>query len=413
MAFKSNITKRVRRRKLTSGEIVKQQRYVLNYNEPHSGQRRQEFFETLRAAEARRADLTAKVASDAYVDERTVPTVGAAIDHWIADRTGKVKANTLVGYKVVAEHIRGPYFDGGAKDKLKWRASGKLPKGCRLVPMLGDIKTSELTTARIRVWHRELTALSGQYTANRAKSHLISILSLNEEDFRVRAPSMPRGLGRNRVKVKKAILESSEIAALVEAARKDPEHGVYYAFPFLAGTRPSEQLGLLWEDIDFEAGAIRIRRIQERTGELTGMTKTEAGMRDIPMGAMLRAMLLEWRVRCPRLGKELHRVFPGPGRLQPWPKAARTGGGGPLLYQNFRRRYWEPPFKALGLSYVTPHSARHSYISTLQSEGIEVGLVAKLAGHANATVTLGHYTQAVRGGAAAAAALDRAYATAK
>ena len=139
------------------------------------------------------------------------------------------------------------------------------------------------------------------------------------------------------------------------------------------------------------------------------MTKTEAGTRDIPMGATLREMLLEWRVRCPRKGKELHRVFPGPGRLQPWPMP-RIGGGGPLLYQNFRRRYWEPVFERLGLPYVTPHSARHSFISTLQAQGIEVGLVAQIAGHANPTVTLGHYTQAVRGGDAAIAALDRAYA---
>jgi len=42
---------------------------------------------------------------------------------------------------------------------------------------------------------------------------------------------------------------------------------------------------------------------------------------------------------------------------------------------------------------VTLHSARHSYISTLQAEGIEVGLVAKLAGHVNPAVTLGIYTQ--------------------
>jgi integrase len=38
---------------------------------------------------------------------------------------------------------------------------------------------------------------------------------------------------------------------------------------------------------------------------------------------------------------------------------------------------------------LTPHSARRSYISALQAEGIEVGLVAKLAGHANPAVTLG------------------------
>jgi integrase len=33
-----------------------------------------------------------------------------------------------------------------------------------------------------------------------------------------------------------------QIATLIEAARQDAEHGIYYAFPFLAGTRPTEQL---------------------------------------------------------------------------------------------------------------------------------------------------------------------------
>jgi hypothetical protein len=40
----------------------------------------------------------------------------------------------------------------------------------------------------------------------------------------------------------------------------------------------------------------------------------------------------------------------------------------------------------------------------------EIGLVAKIAGHANANVTLGHYTQAIRGGESAALALEQAYA---
>ena len=65
----------------------------------------------------------------------------------------------------------------------------------------------------------------------------------------------------------------------------------------------------------------------------------------------------------------------GPGSM-----IAGTGGGGPILYQNLRKRYWQPAFKRLGLPYVTPHSARHSFISTMQVQGIEVGLVAKIAG---------------------------------
>jgi integrase len=73
------------------------------------------------------------------------------------------------------------------------------------------------------------------------------------------------------------------------------------------------------------------------------------------------------------------------------------------------KRFWKPAFAKAELPYVTPHSARHSFISTMQAQGIEVGLVASLAGHANPIVTLGHYTQAVRGGEEAVKALEAAY----
>ena len=75
-----------------------------------------------------------------------------------------------------------------------------------------------------------------------------------------------------------------------------------------------------------------------------------------------------------------------------------NGGCGPLIYGNFPQALLVDDAEALGLPAVTPHSARHSFISTLQAQGVEVGLVAKLAGHKNAVVTLSHYTHAMRGG---------------
>jgi integrase len=48
------------------------------------------------------------------------------------------------------------------------------------------------------------------------------------------------------------------------------------------------------------------------------------------MGNLLRGLLREWRVASPRRDGELHRVFPGPGNLQPWP-LPRIGGDGPLV----------------------------------------------------------------------------------
>ena len=96
---------------------------------------------------------------------------------------------------------------------------------------------------------------------------------------------------------------------------------------------------LLWTCIDFEANVVRIERAQMRYGALSEFTKTEAGRRDIPMSPMLREMLLAWRVRCPRKDGELHRVFPAPGARRAWP-LPREGGGRPLTYGNFRKRYW-------------------------------------------------------------------------
>jgi integrase len=61
---------------------------------------------------------------------------------------------------------------------------------------------------------------------------------------------------------------------------------------------------------------------------------------------------------------------------------------------------------------VTPHSARLSLFSTLQAQGVKVGIVAKCAGHKNAVVTLSHYTHAVSLGADAVRTLDRVYSAA-
>jgi integrase len=118
-------------------------------------------------------------------------------------------------------------------------------------------------------------------------------------------------------------------------------------------------------------------------------------------------MLIEWQQYCPRKNGALHFVFPSLGRLRN--DGTVRGGGGPLSYTNYRNRVWVKAFAQMTMPYVTPHSARHTFISTLQAQGAEVGLVAQLAGHANPAVTLSHYTQAVRGGALAVERLDAAY----
>lgn len=409
--FRVSITRQERRRVLGSGKVVVQTRFFVNHRCPKTGARKLPSFERFKDALAFKNKLIAAVETGAYAPKRKAPTVAEAVDHWLMVKQGQVRLRTYRGYKDGSKVIVGPLLRGTSKERADWTSTGIRSPGATLIPMLGDIKVSELTTADIRAWHQTVKVEVSHYMAGRARMFLSAALALAEEDFGVRTPRMPTQLGRGRHKPKKLILTTEQIAQLLAAARADKQWGIHYALPFLAGTRPSEQLALLWETVDFERGIIRICRTQEADGSLAELTKTEAGMREVPMCATLREMLLEWRVSCPRLRGQLHRVFPGPGRLQAWP-LPRLDGGGPLRYQNYRNRVWAPALRRLGLPPVTPHSARHSFISILQAQGVEVGLVAKLAGHANPNVTLGHYTQAVRGGEAAVQALDAAFARA-
>src|ERR1700722_14084450 len=112
MTLNINITKRVRRRRYRGGAVVRLTRYVVNYRDPRTGQRRQEFFERAKDAQQRRSELLAMVAAGSYVDERAAPTVAEAVDHWLADRAAKIKASTFASHRAVVAHITGPWLAG-------------------------------------------------------------------------------------------------------------------------------------------------------------------------------------------------------------------------------------------------------------------------------------------------------------
>lgn len=407
-AFTASITKRDRRRRQRSGEIVVQTRFVVSFREPRTGRRKQLFFERQKDAVAMRDALVVSVVTGTYAEAHTNLTVAEVVDYWLHNRKCEVKPSTWDSYRQAAGYITGPLLVGTQPERHVYARTGERPEGAQLIEMLGPRLIADLTTADIRSWHKTLTAQVSAYTANVAKKYLRAALALAAEDFHLRAPPMPTMRGRGRAKPRKAILSPAQVGQLLVAALRDAQRGVYYAFPFLTGARPSEQLALLWEDVDLATGVIRIRRMQERDGSITDLTKTVAGTREIPIAPLLRSMLMRWRSNCPSKTGEPRRVFPALGAAD---AAAHKKRGGALSYTNFRSNYWRPALLALGLPYVTPHSARHAFISILQAKGIEVGLVAQLAGHANATVTIGYYTQAVRGGEAAVLALEQAYGT--
>jgi integrase len=93
---------------------------------------------------------------------------------------------------------------------------------------------------------------------------------------------------------------ADEIKLLLERAAGDLRPLIHTAI--LTGMRPSEIRGLMWDNVDFKEGAIRVRQRADRLGHI-GRPKSKAGRRDIPVGPALLALLREWRLKCPRKDK--------------------------------------------------------------------------------------------------------------
>lgn len=402
----ASVTKRIRLRRRSTGETVSHVRYVVDYRDPH-GKRRQFFFKSRQDALTYREQLFARVRRGTWDRGALSLSLSQILEHWLQETKPHVRPCTWRNYEKVLRYAMGPLPEGNAAERRRITL-GRTEGPQAFVELLGNPPLHDLTTAQIRQWHATLAATVGRRTADEMKRCLAAALKLASEDFDLGVPAVPPSrAGGARGHERKSILRPAQVRQLLEIAAQDEDRGIYYAFPFLTGLRPSEQLGLLWKDVDFDSMTLEVVRTQAPDGTIQEATKSASSARTVPLPKQLQDMLIAWKRVCPPDIAGIGRVFPTIGRK--YKSGATARAGLPLTYYNFRSHYWKPALVACRLPYVSPHSARHTYISTLQAVGVEVGLVAKLVGHSNPNITLAHYTHAVRGGAFAAHALQQAY----
>src|SRR5262245_33003515 len=102
MTFTASITKRDRRRRLKSGAVVVQTRFVVNFRDPATGRRKQLFFARQKEALAMRDAMLASMATGSYTEVSTDLTVAAAMAHWLEHRRREVKPGTWDSYQQAA-----------------------------------------------------------------------------------------------------------------------------------------------------------------------------------------------------------------------------------------------------------------------------------------------------------------------
>jgi len=149
-------------------------------------------------------------------------TVAQAYEYWLENRRDEVKKNTWKGYRQYSVYIVGPLLVGTRTERVRFSRRGVKRADAQFVEMLGSVPIAELTTARIRAWHKTLQVLVSSHTANVAKKFLRAALALAAEDQRVLSvPHMPTRLGRGTPRPRKSILSPEQVGVLLTHARQD------------------------------------------------------------------------------------------------------------------------------------------------------------------------------------------------
>jgi integrase len=149
------------------------------------------------------------------------------------------------------------------------------------------------------------------------------------------------------------------------------------------GLRVSELLGLKWADVNFTAGEIVLCRGIVR--QYIGKMKTEASRKPVPLDLGLGDVLKRWRGIAP-YNQDGDYIFASPdkhGQQPYWPNAAMEDHIRPAaLRAGIQKR-------------VGWHTMRHSFGTLVNSGGADVATTQALMRHANASITMDKYVQAV------------------
>ena len=206
-----------------------------------------------------------------------------------------------------------------------------------IVPALGELKVAEVERKHILAFHYELR--EKPTVANRALEMLIKMFNLAEA-WELRPPGKNPGRFVRRYKVQaqhERFLTPEELGRLGRALDAAPaerlasRHGAAaIRLLVLTGCRRNEILGLRWEDVDFEAGELRLR-------------DTKTGARMVPLTPAAAEVL-----------EDLPRV---PGN--PWVFPGKKRG----THQRNINDSWDRIRKRAGLDGVRLHDLRHSCAS--------------------------------------------------
>ncbi|OJF10941.1 integrase [Couchioplanes caeruleus subsp. caeruleus] len=263
-------------------------------------------------------------------------------------------------------------------------------------PVLGERPIAEITRREMRLWQeglvaKKLAAKTIQNIRGETVSPIFEAACLPGEDDEppLRTYNPLKGLALpQRIRPPREIVEDQREARLViEAAYEiDPNAADLMLTLLATGMRWGETAGLPVQAVNVERGTVSIMQVLRREHfqwKVIPQPKTKDGYREIPVPAQVMKVIA---ARCGSRDRDAF-VFTAPM-------------GGHWLHDNFYDDRWKKIrtlAEANGLrKRRTMYGLRHSLLTWLASEGVDLTTLRTIAGHKRVSTTFDIYVHSTR-----------------
>jgi integrase len=364
----------VRKRTWTNQDGSQGEAWVAAYTD-HAGKRRIRSFGKKQEAVAYHASVANDLRSGIHVPDSQSVTVAAAGRLWLQScEAAGLERSTMAYYR---QHLE-----------------------LHIIPLLGAVKLSRLTTPMVRAFEDKLALDRSPVMVRKARGSLGALLADAQERGLV-GQNVVRSLRARRLRGKEASADARRKGKLkvgVDIPSPDEVRAIIAALddrwrPLLltmifAGLRVSELRGLRWNNVDLKRGELHVRQRADCYNTI-GPPKSAAGERTIPLPPMLINTLREHRLARPK--GDLDLVFPDDeGNVERYHSITRYGLIPALIAAGVVDPDVQPKDRGL-------HSLRHFYASWCINRRVDGGLELPLKvvqarmGHASITMTADRY----------------------
>jgi len=299
--------------------------------------------------------------------------------------------------KVTLAQFFQEWLEKSARIRLKVQTVELYERVFRLYidPHIGKLLLQSITPLAIQGAYAQLTAGPKPVSAQTVKNAHTALRSCLKQAVRWRYitfnPAVDVDLPKRMGQKAKIRSFTPEQALTFLRHCQGKRLGWVLLFALASGARPGEYLALLWSDIDWAAGTVRL----ERTivwplggGWHFDTPKTKVSSRTISLPFEVLEELREHRLR-----QWEHKQFMGADWKSEHDLVFTDTIGGAIYERHLTTRIFKPILKAAGLpSDFRLYDLRHSCATLLLVANVPAKIVADRLGHASVTQTLDTYS---------------------